>query len=145
MLKSTPLRDYKLFKGSSFELSLNFFSKIFVANWAFKVLRFCCLHIELVATSASAEHDPGPAPRGEGIQGGPGPLIDMPGPSVSKLTILKTAAFVLNSKLWPPPDKRLGFIKKGRGHSTPMPLLPPGTLYPSHKNLCSTHEKALEN
>ena len=35
-------------------------------------------------------------------QGGPGSPIDMLGPLINKLTLLKTVALVLISKLWPP-------------------------------------------
>ena len=35
------------------------------------------------------------------------PPIDMLGPPINKLTLLKTEAFVLNFKLRPPPDKLL--------------------------------------
>ena len=42
----------------------------------------------------------GPAPRGR--QEGPGPPFDMLGPQMNQLTVLKTSAFVLNFKLWPP-------------------------------------------
>ena len=38
---------------------------------------------------------------------GSGLPIDMLGPPIKKLTLLKTAAFVLNFKLWPPSDERL--------------------------------------
>ena len=40
-------------------------------------------------------------------RGGLAPPIDMLSPPINKLSLLKTAAFVLNFKLWPPPDKRL--------------------------------------
>ena len=43
-----------------------------------------------------------------GGAGEPGPPIDVLGPPINKLTLLKTAAFVLNFKLCPPlPGKRL--------------------------------------
>ena len=48
-------------------------------------------------------------------QGGPvgfGPPIDMHGPPIKKITLLKTAAFVLNFKLWLPPDERLAPLSR---------------------------------
>ena len=41
---------------------------------------------------------------------GPGTPIDMLGPPINKLTLSKTAAFVPNFKLRPPPDKRLATL-----------------------------------
>ena len=40
--------------------------------------------------------------RRRGSQRGPAPPIDMLGPPINMLTLLKTAVFVLNFKLWPP-------------------------------------------
>ena len=45
--------------------------------------------------------------RRQGGLGGSGPPIDMLGPPIKKLILLKTAVFVLNFNLWPPPDERL--------------------------------------
>ena len=48
-------------------------------------------------------------------QGGPvgfDPPIHMHGPPIKKITLLKTAAFVLNFKLWLPPDERLAPLSR---------------------------------
>ena len=48
-------------------------------------------------------------------QGGPGGSslpINMLGPPIKKLTLLKTAAFALNFKLWPPSDERLAPLSR---------------------------------
>ena len=51
----------------------------------------------LAKTSSTVKRKSGPAPRG-----GQAPPIHMLGPPINKLTLLKTAAFALNFKLWPP-------------------------------------------
>ena len=51
-----------------------------------------------------------PAPRGARESG---PIIDMFGPPIKKLTLSKAAAFVLNFKLYPPPpDERLAPLSR---------------------------------
>ena len=48
-----------------------------------------------------------------GAKGGLAPPIDMLAPPlINKFSILKTAAFVPNFKLWPPPNKRLAPLSR---------------------------------
>ena len=50
--------------------------------------------------------------RRQGGPGGPDPQSTCLAPSINKLTFLKTVDFVLNFKLWPPPDKRLAPLSR---------------------------------